>query len=77
MTREPITREALIAGLIALAAQGLVVWKAPLTTEQVAWIQALLTALALVWTVWRARPQVTPLVDPRDVDGNKLTPEGT
>lgn len=75
MTREPVTREAIIAGVIALIAQGLVVWKAPLTGEQIAWVQAMLTLGALAWTVLRARPQVTPVADPRDAEGNPLAPE--
>lgn len=75
MNREPVTREAIIAGAIALIAQGLVVWKAPLTGEQIAWVNAILNLAALAWTVLRARPQVTPLSDPRDQQGRPLTPE--
>lgn len=75
MNREPVTREAIIAGAIALIAQGLVVWQAPLTGEQIAWVNSILTLAALAWTVLRARPQVTPLSDPRDQQGRPLTPE--
>ena len=76
VSREPLTREGLIAAVAALVAQGLVVWGLPLTGDQVAWLQAVIMLAAVGWTVLRSRPQVTPVADPRDTFGNRLTPEG-
>jgi hypothetical protein len=72
MKREPLTREALVAAVAALVAQGLVVWGLPLTPDQVAWLQAVIVLAALGWTVLRARPQVTPVADPRGANGEPL-----
>jgi hypothetical protein len=76
MSREPLTREAFIAAAAALLAQGLVVWGLPLTPDQTAWLQAVIMLAAVGWTVWRVRPQVTPVGDPRDAQGRALTPNG-
>jgi hypothetical protein len=76
MNREPLTRESIILAVAALAAQGLVVWGLPLTGEQTAWLQAVITLAAMALLVWRVRPQVTPVADPRDAQGRALTPNG-
>ena len=72
MSREPLAREGLISAVAALVAQGLVVWGLPLTPEQTAWLQAAVMLAAVAWTVLRARPQVTPISDPRGIDGQPL-----
>ena len=77
MGREPLTREGLISAVAALVAQGLVVWGLPLTPEQTAWLQAVIMLAAVGWTVLRVRPQVTPVADPRGVDGLPLVTADT
>lgn len=74
MTREPLTREALIAAVGSLIIQGLVVWGVPLTDAQTRWLQAVATLAALAYVVLKTRPQVTPVADPRDQDGRPLLP---
>lgn len=75
MNREPLTREAVIAALGALLVNGLVVWGLPLTADQVTWLQTLVSLGVAAWIVWRVRPKVTPVADPRDDEGNPMTAE--
>lgn len=76
MSREPLTREAIVAALGALLVNGLVVWGLPLNPDQVTWLQTLVSLAVAAWIVWRVRPKVTPVADPRDADGAPLVREG-
>jgi membrane protein implicated in regulation of membrane protease activity len=71
-TREPLGREALITAAIAVAVQLLLLLG--VSQEWAAWAGSAITLAALAWTVYRVRPQVTPVADPRDNQGRALTP---
>ena len=75
MTLEPVAvvnaTVAIVEAAIALAVGFGLDW----TAEQVALVMAVVVAVAaLVKTLW-ARGQVTPVLAPRDNEGNRLVPE--
>jgi len=75
MNREPLTKEAIFAAAGSMLITGAAVWGLPLTPEQTAWLQGLVSLGVAGWIVWRVRPQVTPVSDPRDADGVPLVPD--
>lgn len=72
MTREPLTKEAILAGAVAVVVQLLLL--VGVSDDWAKWAGSALTLAALAWTVWRVRPQVTPVADPRDGNGQPLIP---
>ena len=75
MEREPLLTKASWVALVTAVIAVAVAFGLPLTDEQQKALIALAGVLApLAAAVW-ARGQVTPVADPRDDDGNRLTPE--
>ena len=70
--REPLTKEAVVAGAIAVVVQLLLL--VGVSDEWAKWAGSALTLAAMAWVVWKVRPQVTPVADPRDDQGRPLTP---
>lgn len=73
MNREPLTREAVTAAAIGLLVQLLLMLG--VSDEWARWVGAACTLGVAAWIVWRVRPQVTPVTDPRDNDGTPLIPD--
>jgi uncharacterized membrane protein YkgB len=71
-TREPLTKEAVVAGAITVVVQLLLL--VGVSDDWAKWAGSALTVGVLAWTVWRVRPQVTPVADPRDDNGTPLIP---
>jgi uncharacterized membrane protein YjjB (DUF3815 family) len=72
MSREPLTREAIIAGAIGLGVQLLLMLG--VSEQWATWAGAACTLAVAAWIVLRVRPKVTPVADPRDDQGRALTP---
>ncbi len=70
--REPLTGEAVLATGIALIVQLLLM--VGVSDQWARWVGAVCTLAVAGWIVWRVRPQVTPLADPRDNQGRPLAP---
>lgn len=70
MSREPLTREAIIAAGIALLVQLLLMLG--VSDEWAQWVGAACTLGVAAWIVLRVRPEVTPVADPRGSEGQPL-----
>lgn len=75
MRREPLLRKATWTGLAAAVFAVLVLVGKPVSPEWQAGILGLIGAVLPVVAALLARSDVTPLSDPRDNDGNPLTPD--
>lgn len=77
MTREPLAIRGALVALVAAIINLVVAFGVALNAEQVGAINAVVglaaTAVVVVWS----RGTVTPVNDPRDADGEPLTPPGT
>lgn len=74
MTREPLLTKASWTALVMAVIAVAVAFGLPLTDEQQKALIALAGVLAPVAAAVWARGQVTPVADPRDNDGQPLTP---
>ena len=75
MEREPLLTKASWVALVTAVIAVAVAFGLPLTDEQQKALIALAGVLSPVAAAVWARGQVTPVADPRDDDGNRLTPE--
>lgn len=76
MKNEPLVTVAGISAAVSAVIALLVAFGLDLSTEQTAAILGVVAVLApLAVTV--ARSKVTPIANPKDADGNKLTPDTT
>lgn len=76
MNREPLLRKSLWVALVTAVLAVLIAAGVPIGAELRAAIIALVgVAAPLLAAIW-ARPDVTPVSDPRDANGQPLTPEG-
>ena len=74
MNREPLLTKASWVALVTAVIAVAVAFGLPLTDEQQKALIALAGVLAPVAAAVWARGQVTPVADPRDDDGQPLTP---
>ena len=74
MEREPLLTKASWVALVTAVIAVAVAFGLPLTDEQQKALIALAGVLAPVAAAVWARGQVTPVADPRDDDGQPLTP---
>lgn len=74
MNREPLLTRASWVALVTAVIAVAVAFGLPLTDEQQKALIALAGVLAPVAAAVWARGQVTPVADPRDDDGQPLTP---
>ena len=72
MNREPLMKKATWTGIAAAVIVVLVAVGVPIDDElKIAIVTLVGAAAPLIAGLW-ARPDVTPLVDPRDAEGNSL-----
>ena len=76
MSREPLLTKATWVALVTAVIAVAVAFGLPLTDEQQKALIGLAGVLAPIAAAVWARSQVTPVADPRDDDGTRLTPEG-
>lgn len=74
MKRDPLALKGLVVAVVT-AVLNIVVWfGVDLSVDQQASITAVSGSLAALVVAWLARKDVTPVSDPRDNEGNDLTP---
>lgn len=74
MTNEPVAVITAVIALVSAIVALLPLFGVPLTAEQAAGIMAVVVAAGGVVSTLLIRSQVTPVANPRDNDGNRLTP---
>lgn len=74
MTNEPVAVITSVIAFISAVIALLPLFGVPLSAEQAAGIMAAVVALGGVVSTLLIRSQVTPVANPYDNDGNRLTP---
>lgn len=85
MNREPVMSRAGLAGVLIVlvkaavafgSTMGWIAWDDAQSAAFNAFVIALVDAAIVLTLSWQARNQVTPVDDPHDREGRRLTPEG-